>query len=159
MKKVILSLIFAATLIFGANVLTTFAQGEVNFSGSIGNGKLQKGKSATATIVMEIPNGLHVNSRNPGSRYAIPTKITVTGTGLKAGTISYPNGTTKKFTFSEEQLSVYEGRATFRFNVTVPATFKGNVAKLRAVISYQSCSDEVCYRPRTGEVTLSASVR
>jgi hypothetical protein len=132
---------------------------EVPISGSIGNGRLQKGKTATATIVMDIPGGLHVNSNRPLSRYAIPTRIRVTGAGLKLGAVSYPRGKVQKFSFSEEQIAVYDGRTTFRVPVTVPANFSGNVARIRVVVSYQSCTDEVCYRPRTGEVTLSAAVR
>jgi thiol:disulfide interchange protein len=152
-------LFFCLALIFGTFVFQANAQGNVNLSGSIGNGKLQKGKTATATIVMDIPNGLHVNTNRPGNQYSIPLKIRVTGAGLKLGAVNYPRGTVKKFDFSEDQLTVYEGRTTFRFTVNVPANFKGDAAKIRVVADYQSCTDEVCYRPRSGEVTLGAAVK
>lgn len=152
-------LFFCLALVFGAFVVSANAQGAVTINGSIGRGVLEKGKTTTATIVMDIPGGLHVNSNRPGSSYAIPTRIRVTGAGLKIGAVSYPRGKTQKFSFSDEQISVYDGRTSFRVPVTVPANFKGNVAKIRVVVSYQSCTDEVCYRPRTGEITLSASVR
>lgn len=152
-------LFFGLTLVFAAFVTSASAQGNVDISGSIGNGKLQKGKTATATIVMDIPGDLHVNSARPLSQYAIPTKIKATGTGVKIGAVSYPKGTIKKFSFSDEQIAVYEGRTAFRIPITIPANFKGDVAKVRVVVNYQSCSNEVCYRPRSGEVTLSAAVR
>ncbi|MEP6922981.1 MAG: protein-disulfide reductase DsbD domain-containing protein [Pyrinomonadaceae bacterium] len=158
-NKIFGKLFFCLALIFGAFVFEAHAQGSVDLSGSIGNGKLQKGKTATATIVMDIPGGLHVNTNRPGNQYSIPLKIRVTGAGLKLGAVSYPRGTTKKFSFSEDTLNVYEGRTTFRFPVTIPANFKGNAAKISVVASYQSCTDEVCYRPRSGEVTLSAAVK
>lgn len=159
--KFVRQIVFCLALIF---LISAFnqdvkAQGNVPIDGSIGNGKLQRGKTATATIVMNIPGGLHVNSSRPLSQYAIPTKISVNGTGLKLGAVRYPRGTTKKFSFSEEQISVYEGRTVFSFPITIPASFKGNVAKIRATVNYQSCTDEVCYRPRNEEITLSAAVR
>lgn len=146
-------------LILGAFVISANAQGNVNITGSIGNGKLQKGKTATATIVMEIPGELHVNAARPMSQYAIPTRIKATGAGVKVGAVSYPKGSVKKFSFSDEQIAVYEGRTTFRVPITIPANFKGDVARIRVVVEYQSCSNEVCYRPRSGEVTLSAAVK
>lgn len=150
---------FALLFIFSVSGSTVYAQGEVPINGSIGNGRLQKGKTVRATVVMDIPGGLHVNSNRPLSKYAIPTRVRVTGGGLKLGAVSYPRSKVQKFSFSEDQIAVYDGRASFSFPVTVPANFSGNVARIRVVISYQSCTDEVCYRPRTGEITLSAAVR
>lgn len=158
-NKILGKLFFCLALVFGALVFEAHAQGNVDLSGSIGNGKLQRGKTATATIVMDIPGGLHVNTNRPGNQYSIPLKIRVMGAGLKLGAVTYPRGTVKKFSFSEDQLSVYEGRTTFRFTVNVPVGFKGNTAKIRVAADYQSCTDEVCYRPRSGEVTLGASVK
>lgn len=134
-------------------------QGEVAVSGSIGNGKLQRGKSAVVSIVLNIPGGLHTNSNRPSKAGLIATRVKVTAVGLTVGAINYPRGQMRKFSFSEEPLSVYEGRTVIRFNVTVPANFKGNVARVRAVVDYQSCTDEVCYRPRSEDITLSASVQ
>jgi len=158
-QKFIYQFVFIAVLIFGAFCINANAQGEVNISGSIGNGRLQKGKTATVTIVMDIPAGLHVNSSRPQSEYAIPTRIKLSGAGLRFGAVSYPRGKNKKFSFSEDTLNVYEGRTTFRAAVTVPENFKGSTAKVRVSVNYQSCSDEVCYRPREAEITLSAAVR
>ena len=143
-------------LIFGASSLTASAQ-NISIDGSIGNGKLQKGKTAVATIVLNIPGELHINSSRPSRAGLIATRVKVTGAGLTIGKINYPAGKMVKFQFSDSELSVYEGRTTISFNVTVPDNFKGSVAKIRAVVNYQSCTNEVCYPPRNGDVTLSAS--
>ena len=158
-KKFIFQFVFGLALIFGGFAATANAQGNVDISGSIGNGKLQKGKASTVTIVMNIPGDLHVNAANPLSKNAIPTRIKLSGAGLKFGAVSYPKGTVRKLSFSEDQLAVYEGKTSFRVPVTVPAGFKGDVAKIRVTVNYQSCSNEVCYRPRDGEITLSAAVK
>ncbi len=153
MKKLLfsafLSLIFLAGGCLQANAQT--------FSGSIGT--IKRGGSAKGTIVMSVPGGLHVNSSRPNSEYAIPTVIRVSATGAKVGTVGYPRGKTRKFGFSEDSINVYEGRTAFSFNVSVPANFKGNLVKVRAVVRYQACTDEVCYPPKNKEITLTARVK
>ena len=64
----------------------------------------------------------------------------------------------RSFSFSEEKLSVYEGRAVLRFSVTVPADFATGVTELRARVKYQSCNDEACFPPATRSVTMPISV-
>ena len=153
MKKLlfsaILSFIFLGGVCLEANAQT--------FSGSIGT--VKRGGAAKGTIVMSIPGGLHVNSSRPNSEYAIPTVVKVSATGAKVGSVSYPRGRNRTFGFSEGAINVYEGRASFSFNLTVPANFKGNVIKVRAVVRYQACTDEVCYAPKSKEITLTARVQ
>ena len=120
---------------------------------------VKRGGSTRGTVVMSIPGGLHVNSSRPNSEYAIATRVSVSGAGLKFGAVSYPRGKNRKFGFSEDTLNVYEGRVTFGFNVTVPSNFKGNTIKVRVAVKYQACTEEVCYPPKTKEITLTARVQ
>ena len=128
-----------------------------SISGSIGT--VKRGGSTKGTIVMSIPGGLHVNSNRPNSEYAIPTTVRVSATGAKVGGVTYPRGKNRTFGFADGAINVYEGRASFSFNLTVPANFKGNVVRVRAVVRYQACTDEVCYQPKNKEITLTAKVQ
>ena len=128
-------------------------------SGSIGNGSVARGSSARGSIVLSIPGGLHVNSSRPRSEYAIPTTVRLSGTGVRVSGPTFPRGVNRKFQFSENVINVYEGTVRFPFTVNVPAGFKGDSVRVRAVVRYQACTDEVCYPPRTREVTLTARVR
>ena len=56
-------------------------------------------------------------------------------------------------------INIYEGRVTIPFTVRVPANFRGNTVTVRAAVRYQACTDEVCYPPRTQNITLTARVR
>ncbi|CAN5296353.1 hypothetical protein BH10ACI1_BH10ACI1_25570 [soil metagenome] len=151
MKKIIftsLFLAFALVFIGEANAQT--------LSGSIGS--IKRGVTGRGTVTLSIPSGLHVNSRNPGSEYAIPTSISIfTAAGIRVS-VNYPRGKNRKFSFSDDMLNVYEGRTTFGFSIKVPANFKGNTAKFRIVVRFQACSNEVCYAPKTKEITLSANI-
>jgi len=128
-------------------------------SGSIAGGAVTRGKSARATVVLSIPGGLHVNSNRPNSEYAVATVVRATSPGTKIGPISYPRGKNRKFAFSENTINVYDGRTSFGFNVTVPATFRGDRISVRVTVKYQACTDEVCYSPKSKEVTLTAKVK
>ena len=128
-------------------------------SGSIGNGSVARGSSARGSVVLSIPGGLHVNSSRPASEYAIPTTVRLSGSGIKVSGPTFPRGVNRKFQFSENVINVYEGTVRFPFTVNVPAGFKGDTVRVRAVVKYQACTDEVCYPPRSKEVTLTARVR
>ena len=155
MKKLLFGLFLSTAFIFSAGGFNqTSAQ---TISGSIG--AVKRGGSTKGTIVMSVPGGLHVNSSRPNSEFAIPTVVKVSAVGAKVSGVNYPRGKNRKFAFSQDTLNVYEGRTAFGFNLTVPANFKGNVVKVRAVVRYQACTDEVCYAPKSKEVTLTAKVQ
>lgn len=140
--------------------LVLFANGAnaQSISGSIANGTVTKGKAARATVVLSIPGGLHVNSSRPGSEYAIPTTVRASANGVRIGAITYPRGRNRKFGFSESAINVYEGRTSFTFPVTVPVNFNGSTVRVNVKVRYQACTDEVCYPPKTKNLTLTARV-
>lgn len=153
MKKILSIVLFSLTLFFSASV----AANAQTVNGSIGS--VARGGSVKGTITLSIPGGLHVNSNRPNSQYAIPTSVRVSATGARVGAVSYPRGKNRKFQFSEDTLNVYEGTVSFPFTLTVPANFKGNTVRVRAVVRYQACTDEVCYPPKSKEITLTARIK
>jgi len=128
-----------------------------NISGSIA-GPVTKGKAAHGSVTISIPAGLHVNSNRPSSQYAIATTVKLNAAGIKLGTVSYPRGTNRKFEFTETPINVYEGTVKFPFTVTVPANFTGDSVHVRATVKYQACTNEVCYPPKSKEITITAKV-
>jgi hypothetical protein len=145
------------TLFFAIGLFIIGEAQAQTISGSIG--KVSKGSTARGTIVMRIPGGLHVNSFRPKSEYAIPTRISVEGSGVNAYGVTYPAGKMRKFAFSDEPISVYEGVAYFGFKVTVPKNYRGNTIRVKANVRYQACTDEVCYAPKTKSIWITARVR
>ena len=146
-------LLAAAILILG---LAAEASAQ-SITGSLGT--LTRGKSSRATVYLSMPGGLHVNSSRPNSEYAIPTSVRASGKGVKVGTVMYPRGQSRKFAFSESAINVYEGRAAFGFNVTVPANYRGDSVRVNVTVKYQACTNEVCYPPKSKSITLTARVK
>ncbi len=127
-------------------------------SGSIRGGSVTRGSAGRASVTLSIPAGLHVNSHRPNGEYMIATTVTARSNGAKIGAVSYPRGRNRKFGFSESLLNVYEGRVTFGFNVTVPSTYRGRTVTVNVSVKYQACTNEVCYSPKTKQLTLTAKV-
>lgn len=127
--------------------------------GSIAGGAVTRGGSSRATVYLSMPAGLHVNSNRPKSEYAIPTTVRASAKGAKIGPVRYPRGHDRKFDFSQDRINVYDGRVAFIFNVTVPPTYKGNTIRVNVAVKYQACTNEVCYQPKTKNITLTARVR
>ena len=153
--KHIYTLLFLTAIFFVA----AFAANAQSVTGSLGNGTFTPGKTVKAKVVLSLPGGLHANSRYPGSEYAIPTTVTARGSGVKVGAVSYPRGKNRKFEFSENTINVYEGSTTFKFDVTVPANYTRKTITVNVKVKYQACTNEVCYPPKTKDITLTARVQ
>ena len=141
--------------------LTAAAQSsaDINVSGSIAPDKVKKGRVARASVVMDIPSGLHVQSSRPLDKFLVATKLDVeTPSGMHAGPVTYPRPLMRKLKFSKGMVAVYEGRAVARFNVTVPANYSGGSGEVKGKLRFQACNDESCFPPVTREVKMWINV-
>ncbi|MCA1633020.1 MAG: hypothetical protein LC802_04680 [Acidobacteria bacterium] len=161
--------LLAPTAFMSASAPATFspaaaaAQGRINVNGFFSVDPANQGSSFQAAIVMEIPDGLHVNGNRPLGKFAIPTSVKIDAPrGMKVSAVTYPRAQVRSFRFGEgtpeERLAVYEGRVIMRFNVTVPASFERGVARIRTIVRFQSCSDTVCFPPATRELVLPIAI-
>ena len=132
---------------------------DVNINGAVAPDKIKKGRSVRATVTMDIPNGLHVQSSKPLDKFLVATKLDVeTPSGMSVGPISYPRPLMRKLKFSKGNVAVYEGKAMIRFNVTVPANYSGGSGEIKGKLRFQACNDESCFPPVTREVKMWLNV-
>lgn len=134
-------------------------QANIGINGFFSADKAQRGRTIQAAVVLDIPNGYHINSNKPLAKFLIPTSLKVEApSGIRISPVSYPRALIRSFSFSPDKLSVYEGRNVLRFNVTIPANFSSGVTELRIRLKYQSCNDEACFPPATREIKLPIAV-
>ena len=132
---------------------------DVGVSGSVAPDKVKKGRVVRASVVMDIPAGLHVQSSKPLDKFLVATKLDVeTPSGMTVGPISYPRPLMKNLKFSKAAVAVYEGKATMRFNVTVPANYSGGSGEIKGKLRFQACNDDSCLPPVTREVKMWLNV-
>jgi hypothetical protein len=127
--------------------------------GSLVSNKIQRGRTAQGSIVIDIPSGYHANSNRPLEKFLIATQLQIEAPqGVRVGPIIYPRAQLRSLKFSKSKVSVFEGRTTIRFSVSVPRNFAGNSAELKAKLRFQSCSDDTCFPPQNREVKLWLNV-
>ena len=131
----------------------------IQVDGSLASNKTQRGRTVQGTIIMNIPSGYHAHSNRPLEKYLIATQLQIEAPkGIRVGPILYPRALLRSVKFSKSKLSVFEGRTTIRFSVSVPRNFSGNSAELKARVRFQSCNDDLCFQPQNREVKLYFNV-
>ena len=156
-----LALITALLLVPASFFAKTAPQSAPNIpvNGSLASNEMQRGRTVQGTIVIDIPSGYHVNSNRPLEKFLIATQLQVEAPkGIRIGPILYPRPLLRSLKFSKSKVSVFEGRTTIRFSLTVPRGFTGNSAELKARLRFQSCNDDLCFPPQTREVKLWLNV-
>ena len=116
---------------------------------SVSEVKLAAGGSGEAVVRLNIADGFHVNSNAPGDKFVIPTRLEAApAAGIKAGAARYPEGVRKKFPFSEQPLSVYEGEVAIRLPLSAEAGASKGRHTVSADLTVQPCDDRECFPPR-----------
>jgi DsbC/DsbD-like thiol-disulfide interchange protein len=131
----------------------------IGVNGLLSANKVKRGGTVQATVVMNIPSGYHVNSSRPLERFLIATQLNVEAPkGIRLGAVSYPRAVLRKFQFSKNRVSVYEGRATMRFSISVPKDAPTGTKEIKVRLRYQSCNHEACFPPQNKDVSLWLNV-
>lgn len=121
--------------------------------------EVQAGKSAEAQVKLTIKEGYHINA-NPPSRYQIATQLTLEQSeGITAGQPKYPASLTRKFSFSDEPLAVYEKEATISVPLSAQAAAAKGERSIPARLRFQACDDQVCYPPKNLQVSIPLVVK
>ena len=132
---------------------------DVKLSGSVAPDRIKKGRVVKASVVMEIPQGIHVQSNKPLDKFLVATKLDVqTPSGMSVGPITYPRPMMRNLKFSKSSVAVFEGRSIIRFSVTVPANYSGGSGEIKGKLRFQACTDDSCFPPVTREVKMWLNV-
>ena len=124
-------------------------------NGSLAENKIARGRSVQGTVVMEIPSGYHTNSNRPRERFLIATRLQIEAPkGIRVGPVGYPRASLRSLKFSQNKVSVFEGRTVMRFSVAVPRSFTGGSTELKGRLRFQACNDDTCFQPQTREVKM-----
>ena len=152
-----------ALLLIPANFFASAAAPQsapnVAVDGALAANKIGRGRAVQGTVTMDIPAGYHTNSNRPLEKFLIATQLQIVApNGIRVGPVTYPRALLRSLKFSKNKVSVFEGRATIRFSVTVPMNYSGNSAELKGRLRYQACNDDTCFQPQTREVKMWLNV-
>ena len=118
------------------------------------------GESGDAVVRLQITNGYHVNANPPSFSYLKATELELTpADGIAVEFITYPDPLTKKFSFSEKPLAVYEGETTLKARLKADKASKPGTHNLSAKLRVQACDDKVCYAPGAIDLVVPVNIK
>lgn len=118
------------------------------------------GEAGDAVVRLQIVNGYHVNANPPSFSYLKATELELTpADGIAVEFITYPDPLTKKFSFSEKPLAVYEGENILKARLKADKTTKPGTHNLSAKLRVQACDDKVCYAPGAIDLVVPVNIK
>ena len=121
---------------------------------------LAAGASGDALVTIQITNGYHLNANPPTFSYLKATELQITpAEGISVEFMTYPNAVTKKFSFAEKPLAVYEGETMLKARLKADKSAKPGTHNLSAKLRVQACDDSVCYAPGALDVTVPVNIK
>ncbi len=106
------------------------------------------GGEVRLAVVCELAPDWHVNSHTPSQKYLIPTELVLEDAdGLNFSEVSYPPGHEVRLGFSEQPLSVYDGRFLLGVVVRAAGDAPPGPRIVKGRVEYQACDDTQCLRP------------
>jgi hypothetical protein len=106
-----------------------------------------------------IEPGYHINSNTPTSEFLIPTSVKFKlHSSVVFGPVEYPKGESKKFAFSEDKMSIYQGKVTIAALFKAAAGAGPGKVKIQGVFAYQACTDQACLPPRTEDFEIEVDI-
>ena len=105
------------------------------------------GSELRLAVELSVDPGWHVNSNDPGDEFSWPTTVEFKlPEGWLAPVVSFPEGETLDFEFSDTPIEVWQGRAVILGVFSVPETASGDV-RLRVTVTAQACNNTQCLPP------------
>ena len=121
--------------------------------------ELKSNDSAEAIVKLKILKGYHING-NPASKFQIATSLDVEQTeGITMGQPVYPSSVSKKFSFSDQPIDVYEDEVMIKLPLKAGSAAQKGERTLKGKVRFQACDDEVCYPPRNLETSIPVTIK
>jgi thiol:disulfide interchange protein DsbD len=121
---------------------------------------LDAGESGELVVPIKIANGYHVNANPPSFSYLKATELQIpAANGISVEFITYPDPLKKKFSFSDQELAVYEGEALLKARLKADKSAPTGKHNLSAQLRVQACDDKVCYAPGVIELKVPVNIK
>ncbi len=110
--------------------------------------KVFTGSEFKIAIEIDVEEGWHINSHKPYDDYLIPTEVVLPeNPNFSLQKVAYPEPHDFKLAFSEEPLSVWEGKIFFGALIKVTENLESGEYRLIVELNYQACNDMSCLAP------------
>lgn len=131
----------------------------VQVKGCLSRDAVRPGETFKAALVLDIQAGYHINDNSPLDEFMIPTALAIADNpDFEIVEISYPKGRRARFSYSEAELVVYEGRVVVGALLKAKGGLAAGPRTLKGALSYQACNDASCLPPREAPFEIAVPV-
>jgi uncharacterized protein YyaL (SSP411 family) len=111
--------------------------------------------AATLPVRIEMADGYHINTNDPGPDWAVPLEIWIEGSDAVRATVDYPPGKPLEgpITADLEAPRVYEG--ALELSVRLERTGRPWSGRPLLLVRFQACTDSACQPARTVELDVA----
>jgi Disulphide bond corrector protein DsbC len=149
----------AATPAAAQQLPTPAASQSQPVNASVEEVKLSAGGAGEAVVRLDIAPGFHVNANPASDKFYIPTELRAEAQeGITPGKPVYPSSVSRKLSFSEKPLAVYEGQAVIKLPLRADKTAAQGRHTFRAKVHVQPCNDQGCLPPRDIEAAIPVTI-
>lgn len=126
---------------------------------TVGETQLAAGGEGHAAVRLDIASGFHVHANPASDRFYVATEVRAEPqAGVTPGKPVYPRALSKKFSFSEKPLAVYEGQVVIRLPLRAAKDAAKGRHTLRARVRVQPCDDTACRPPRDIDAAIPLTI-
>lgn len=121
--------------------------------------RLAAGGEGEAAVRLDVADGYHVHANPASDRFYVATEVRAEPQeGVTPGKPVYPPALSKKFSFSDKPLAVYEGSVLVRLPLRADKAAAKGRHTLRATIRVQPCNDLACEPPRNIDAAIPVTI-
>lgn len=121
---------------------------------------IARGEAGEVLVPIKISPGYHLNANPPSYPYLKATELELPQTDeIKVEFITYPEPLTRKFSFAEKPLAVYEGETILKARLKANESAQPGKHNLSAKLRVQACDDKVCYAPGVLDLIVPISIK
>lgn len=111
--------------------------------------RLDAGGAGEASVRLDIAQGFHIHANPASDKYYVATEVRAEPQeGLTPGKPVYPRAVSKKLSFTDKPLALYEGQVVIKLPLRAAKDAAKGRHTLRARVRVQPCDDIVCKPPR-----------
>ena len=150
-------------ILLGLTSINVFAQfglqkEHVKIESYLSFDKVYQRSEVKLAVKVNVEETWHINSNKPYEDYLIPTELNVQSDHFKISKVSYPKPHDFTFDFSENPLSVYEGKIYIGALINVSKDLAPGEYPLIVNLDYQACNDKSCLAPTSVQDTIIVTV-
>lgn len=145
-----------------AGPIADFNSEQISFSAFLADPELKLEYVSTLYVNLKVADGFHIYADPLPDGYVATTVEVLPKTGLTLGEAVYPPTRIKHFDVLEVDLPIYEGNVNVAIPITANAEIlnwilpnKPNSIDVEVEVKYQTCSETICYLPKSEILTLT----